>query len=68
MGAQFSPGSGSLALANGLKPDGYVVPNDLCSLYQAGRFNDAPILAGNTSDEAASFSFGRANNSILFFS
>jgi hypothetical protein len=33
--------------------DGYIVPNDLCSIYQAARFNDTPILIGNTSDEAA---------------
>jgi para-nitrobenzyl esterase len=33
--------------------DGYVVPNDLYSLYQSGRFNDTPILLGNTSEEAA---------------
>jgi para-nitrobenzyl esterase len=41
----------------GFRPvaDGYIVPNDLYSLYQAGRFNDTPILVGNTSDEAASF-------------
>lgn len=40
--------------------DGHIVPNDLYSLYQAGRFNDTPILVGNTSDEAASF-VGRGN-------
>jgi para-nitrobenzyl esterase len=31
--------------------DGYVVPTDLYSIYQARRFNDTPILLGNTSDE-----------------
>jgi para-nitrobenzyl esterase len=31
--------------------DGYVVPNDLYSIYQARRFNDTPILLGVTSDE-----------------
>lgn len=31
--------------------DGYVIPSDLYSIYQARRFNDTPILAGNTSDE-----------------
>jgi para-nitrobenzyl esterase len=35
--------------------DGYVIPSDLYSIYQAGRFNDTPILAGNTSDELGSF-------------
>ena len=31
--------------------DGYVIPSDLYSIYQARRFNDTPILLGNTSDE-----------------
>ena len=35
--------------------DGYVTPNDLYSLYQAGDFNDTPVLLGNTSDEMGSF-------------
>jgi para-nitrobenzyl esterase len=40
--------------------DGYVISNDLYSLYQAGNFNDTPILLGNTSDEMGSF--GRTQN------
>jgi para-nitrobenzyl esterase len=45
----------------GFRPvaDGYIVPSDLYSLYQAGRFNDTPILVGNTSDEAASMMRGK---------
>jgi len=45
----------------GFRPaaDGYIVPSDLYSLYQAGRFNDTPVLVGNTSDEAASFGGSR---------
>ncbi len=35
--------------------DGYVTPNDLYSLYQAGKFNDTPVLLGHTSDEMGSF-------------
>jgi para-nitrobenzyl esterase len=35
--------------------DGYVIPNDLYSIYEAGRFNDTPILIGNTSNELGSF-------------
>ena len=31
--------------------DGYIIPSDLYSIYQARRFNDTPILVGNTSDE-----------------
>ena len=40
--------------------DGYVIPNDLYSLYEAVRFNDTPILLGHTSDEMGSF--GRTEN------
>ncbi len=40
--------------------DGYIVPTDLFSMYQEGRFNDTPILVGNTSDELGSFR-GRGN-------
>jgi para-nitrobenzyl esterase len=39
--------------------DGYIIPSDLYSLYQAGRFNDTPILLGNTSEEAASMGGAR---------
>ena len=35
--------------------DGYVLPSDLFSIYQARRFNDTPILVGHTSDELGSF-------------
>ena len=35
--------------------DGYVISNDLYSLYQSGNFNYVPILLGHTSDEAAAF-------------
>jgi para-nitrobenzyl esterase len=40
--------------------DEYVIPNDLYSLYEVGRFNDTPILLGHTSDEMGSF--GRTEN------
>jgi para-nitrobenzyl esterase len=41
----------------GFRPvaDGYVIPSDLYSIYQARRFNDTPILIGNTSDELGAF-------------
>jgi para-nitrobenzyl esterase len=39
--------------------DGYIVSSDLYTLYQAARFNDTPILLGNTSEEAASMGGGR---------
>jgi para-nitrobenzyl esterase len=35
--------------------DGRVIPDDQYKLYQAGRFNDTPILVGYNSDEGASF-------------
>jgi len=36
--------------------DGYVIPDDQYKLYEAGKFNDTPILVGYNSDEGASFS------------
>jgi len=36
--------------------DGYVIPDDQFKLYEAGQFNDTPILVGYNSDEGASFS------------
>ena len=55
------PGADGMG-GGGFRPaaDGYIVPSDLYSLYQAGRFNDTPILLGNTSEEAASMG-GRGN-------
>jgi para-nitrobenzyl esterase len=40
--------------------DGYLISNDLYSLYEAGKFNDTPVLLGHTSDEMGSF--GRTQN------
>ncbi|MEO6851304.1 MAG: carboxylesterase family protein [Mucilaginibacter sp.] len=36
--------------------DGYVVPDDQYKLYEAGKYNETPILVGYNSDEGASFS------------
>ena len=36
--------------------DGLVIPDDQYKLYDAGRFNDTPVLVGYNSDEGASFS------------
>jgi para-nitrobenzyl esterase len=38
--------------------DGYVLPNDAYEAYQAGRFNDTPILIGTNSDEGGMFARG----------
>ena len=35
--------------------DGYVLPADPYSLYQEGKFNDTPVLLGDTSDETLPF-------------
>src|SRR5665647_3392 len=39
--------------------DGYVITDDQHKLYEAGKYNDVPILIGYNSDEGASFSPGR---------
>jgi len=36
--------------------DGYVIPDDQHKLYEAGKYNNTPILIGYNSDEGASFS------------
>ena len=36
--------------------DGYVIPDDQYELYEAGNYNDIPVLIGYNSDEGASFS------------
>lgn len=36
--------------------DGYVIADDQYKLYEAGKYNDVPILIGYNSDEGASFS------------
>jgi len=35
--------------------DGYVIPDDQYKLYEAGKFNDTPILVGYNSEEGVSF-------------
>lgn len=35
--------------------DGHVVPGEQVKLWKSGRFNDTPVLIGNTSDEAVVF-------------
>jgi para-nitrobenzyl esterase len=36
--------------------DGWVIPGDQHQLYEAGHYNDVPVLIGYNSDEGASFS------------
>lgn len=40
--------------------DGYVLSDDLSSLYQQGKFNDTPVLLGHTSDETLAFGGSRS--------
>ena len=35
--------------------DGHVIPDDQHKLYEAGKYNDVPVLIGYNSDEGASF-------------
>jgi para-nitrobenzyl esterase len=35
--------------------DGYVIPDDQYKLYEAGKYNDTPIIVGYNSDEGLSF-------------
>jgi para-nitrobenzyl esterase len=35
--------------------DGWVIPDDQYKLYQAGQYNDVPVLIGYNSDEGATF-------------
>lgn len=39
--------------------DGYVIPDDQHNLYEAGKYNDVPVLIGYNSDEGASFSYAK---------
>lgn len=38
--------------------DGWIIPDDQYRLYEAGQYNDVPILVGYNSDEGLSFSPG----------
>lgn len=40
--------------------DGYVIPGDQFELYEAGNYNDVPVMIGYNSDEGLSFPSGRA--------
>lgn len=45
--------------------DGDVLPGDQYELYQAGRFNDTPVLIGTNSDEGAMFVRGSVTPAAL---
>ena len=45
--------------------DGWVIPDDQYKLYQAGRFNDVPVLIGYNSDEGATFGVPRSQDAYV---
>jgi para-nitrobenzyl esterase len=45
--------------------DGYVIPDDQYRLYEAGDYNDVPVLIGYNSDEGASFSRERTPEAYI---
>jgi para-nitrobenzyl esterase len=52
------PGTGGAMTGpsvTGPNVDGWVVPGDEYKLYQAGRYNDVPVIVGYNSDEGATF-------------
>ena len=46
--------------------DGYIIPTDLYTIYQARRFQGTPILVGNTSNELGAFMGGRNMTAAKF--
>ncbi|MBN1926059.1 MAG: carboxylesterase family protein [Prolixibacteraceae bacterium] len=45
--------------------DGYVIPDDQYKMYEAGNYNDIPVLIGYNSDEGLSFPAGRTPNEFI---
>jgi len=45
--------------------DGWVIPDDQYKLYEAGRYNDTPILVGYNSDEGLSFPVARTPDEYI---
>ncbi len=45
--------------------DGYVIPDDQHKLYEAGKYNDTPILVGYNSDEGASFTWEKTPDAFV---
>lgn len=45
--------------------DGYVIPDDQHKLYEAGKFNDIPVLIGYNSDEGASFTWVKSTEDFI---
>ncbi len=45
--------------------DGWIIPDDQYRLYQAGKYNDTPILVGYNSDEGAAFPAARTPEAYI---
>jgi para-nitrobenzyl esterase len=45
--------------------DGWVIPDDQFRLYQAGKYNDVPVLIGYNSDEGATFGAPSSQNAYV---
>lgn len=45
--------------------DGFAIPDDQYKLYEAGKYNDVPVLIGYNSDEGASFSHEKAPEEFI---
>jgi len=45
--------------------DGWIIPDDQYRLYQAGKYNDTPILVGYNSDEGAAFPGARTPEAYI---
>jgi para-nitrobenzyl esterase len=62
------PGSGGVMTGpsvTGPNVDGWVVPGDQYKLYQAGRYNDVPVIVGYNSDEGATFGAGLSHEAYV---
>src|SRR5690242_3388835 len=46
--------------------DGYVLSNDMTTLYEHGKFNDTPVLLGHTSDETLAFGGNKSATPVDF--
>jgi len=45
--------------------DGWVIPEDQYKLYEAGKYNDVPVLIGYNSDEGATFGAPRSQEAYV---
>ena len=63
---QKAVGAGPDAMRFRPVADGYIIPTDLYTIYQARRFKGTPVLVGNTSSELGAFMGGRDMTAAKF--